>query len=112
MVIAKPRKKRCDRNHIIYLLTAPSGKSYIGMTVLLNKDRKASLEKRWADHCRIANVYKYDYTLSQCIREEDAGKNFKREIIEVVRGKAEAHRRETQIIYQRKPHLNMVGMGS
>ena len=107
----KKRKKRCDRNHIIYLLTAPSGKSYVGITVVQDKDRKASLEKRWASHCRNALVYATDYTLSHCIREEGAEK-FKREVIEVIRGKAEAHFRETQIIYEKKPHLNMVSMGS
>lgn len=104
------RKRRSDRNHIIYLLTSPTGKTYVGITVMEGKARIDSLNRRWMAHCRNANTYNRDNLLSQCIREE-GHENFKREIIEVVRGKDAAHLREMQIVHSRKPSLNMIGMG-
>lgn len=106
----KPRKKRCDRNHLVYLLTSPSGKRYVGVTYARGRAYKASLRQRWLTHCRNANVYNYDTCISACIREEGADK-FERKILKVIRGKDEAHALEREMISSMKPELNMEGMG-
>jgi len=107
--MAEQRKRRSDRNHIIYLLTSPSGLTYVGITVMQGRAKMESMDRRWAAHCRNALEYGKDYRLSQCIREEGR-ENFRRQVIEVVRGKAEAHSREITIIKQMQTPLNMVGM--
>ena len=108
--IKKPRKKRCDRNHLVYLLTSPSGKRYIGVTYARGRAYKASLRQRWLTHCRNANVYNYDTCISACIREEGA-ENFERQVLKVIRGKDEAHALEREMIAKLQPELNMEGMG-
>ena len=106
----KPRKKRCDRNHLIYLLTSPSGKRYIGVTYARGRAYRASLRQRWLTHCRNANVYNYDTDISVCIREEGADK-FELQILKIIRGKDEAHALERKMIADLQPELNMEGMG-
>jgi hypothetical protein len=106
----KPRKKRTDRNHLVYQLTSPTGQRYIGVTFARKRAYKTSLTLRWEAHCRNANQYNLETCLSKCIREEGA-ENFKREILNVVRGKDEAHTLERELIASTKPELNMEGMG-
>ena len=104
------RKKRSDRNHLIYLLTSPTGKRYLGVTYVRGRATKGSLRQRWLTHCRNATQYLYSTHISVCIREEGA-ENFKKEILVVVRGKAEAHELERKLITSFQPELNMEGMG-
>ena len=104
------RKKRNDRNHIIYKLTAPTGEEYIGVTFARRRAFKRSAKIRWEAHCRNAFDYGHDTLLSRSLREH--GQNaFTREILEVVRGKQSAHDRERELIANIKPALNMEGMG-
>lgn len=106
----KPRKKRCDRNHLVYLLTSPSGKRYIGVTYARGRAYKASVKLRWEAHLRNALEYKLTTFLSACVREEGA-ENFERKILKVVRGKQNAHEMERHLIAELQPELNMEGMG-
>jgi len=48
--------------------------------------------------------------LSLSIREHGV-KSFKREVLEIVRGKQNAHNRERELIRVIEPELNMEGMG-
>tara|TARA_B100001094_G_scaffold293691_1_gene313747 strand:+ start:553 stop:756 length:204 start_codon:yes stop_codon:yes gene_type:complete len=48
--------------------------------------------------------------LSISIREHGV-KGFKREVLEVIRGKQNAHDRERELIQTLEPELNMEGMG-
>ena len=104
------RKRRCDRNHIIYLLLSPSGKRYLGLTFVRDSAKKRSLEERWSAHVRNAMEYGHDTLLCRAIREEGA-ENFGKCVVCTVRGKAEAHEMERKFIAQMKPELNMEGMG-
>ena len=105
-----PRKRRNDRNHIIYLLTAPNGDRYVGITFARAKAYKRSVKIRFRAHTRNANEYGHVNLLSHSIREHGAD-NFKKEILEIVRGKQNAHDRERQLIAALQPELNMEGMG-
>tara|TARA_B100000242_G_C42953016_1_gene441916 strand:- start:345 stop:695 length:351 start_codon:yes stop_codon:yes gene_type:complete len=104
------RKRRNDRNHIIYQLTAPNGDRYVGITFARAKAYKRSVKIRFRAHTRNANEYGYDNLLSHSIREHGA-ENFKKEILEIIRGKQNAHDRERELIAVFQPELNMEGMG-
>lgn len=105
-----PRKKRNDRNHLVYLLTSPTGKEYVGITFARKRAYKTSLTLRWEAHCRNALEYNLETYISKCIREEGA-ENFKQEILKIVRGKESAHTFERELIATLRPELNMEGMG-
>tara|TARA_B100000212_G_C27247252_1_gene478576 strand:+ start:186 stop:539 length:354 start_codon:yes stop_codon:yes gene_type:complete len=104
------RKRRNDRNHVIYQITAPNGDRYIGITFSRGRAFKRSAKIRWEAHVRNAMDYGRMNLLSLSIREHGA-KNFKREVLEIVRGKQNAHDRERELIKIIEPELNMEGMG-
>lgn len=104
------RKRRNDRNHVIYQITAPNGDRYIGITFVRGRAFKRSAKIRWEAHVRNALDYGRDNLLSIAIREHGV-ENFKREILEVVRGKKATHARERELIAMMQPELNMEGMG-
>ena len=104
------RKRRNDRNHVIYQITAPNGDRYIGITFVRGRAFKRSAKIRWEAHMRNALDYGRDNLLSLSIREHGV-EGFKREILEVVRGKKATHARERELIAEMKPELNMEGMG-
>ena len=105
-----PRKRRNDRNHVIYQLTAPNGDRYVGITFARGRAFKRSAKIRWEAHVRNAMDYGRMNLLSLSIREHGV-ENFKREVLEVVRGKQNAHDRERELIKIIEPELNMEGMG-
>ena len=105
-----PRKRRNDRNHVIYQLTAPNGDRYVGITFARGRAYKRSTAIRFRAHVRNANEYNYENLLSSSIRDHGA-ENFKKEILEIVRGKQNAHDRERELIAVFRPELNMEGMG-
>ena len=104
------RKRRNDRNHVIYQITAPNGDRYIGITFVRGRAFKRSAKIRWEAHMRNALEYGRDNLLSLSIREHGV-EGFNREILEVVRGKKATHARERELIAEMKPELNMEGMG-
>ena len=104
------RKRRNDRNHVIYQITAPNGDRYIGITFVRGRAFKRSAKIRWEAHVRNALDYGRDNLLSLSIREHGV-ESFNREILEVVRGKKATHERERKLISEFKPELNMEGMG-
>lgn len=109
------RKRRKDRYHLIYQLTAPNGDRYIGVTFVRGDSRSVkaknrSAATRFAAHCRNALDYGHDTFLSRSIREN--GKDsFLIEVVEVIRGKQQTHDRERDLIAMIHPELNMEGMG-
>jgi len=105
-----PRKKRCDRNHVIYMLTAPDGDRYVGITYVRGRAYQRSAKIRFEAHVRNALDYMRTNLLSSSIREHGPAA-FKREVLEIVRGKQNAHDRERELIANLLPELNMEGMG-
>lgn len=104
------RKRRNDRNHVIYQLTAPNGDRYVGVTFARRRAWKRSAKVRWEAHVRNALDYDRQNLLSRSIREHGA-ESFEREVLEIVRGKQNAHDRERELIRVWQPELNMEGMG-
>ena len=109
------RKRRKDRYHLIYQLTAPTGKKYIGVTFIRGdsrsmKARNKSVDARFGCHTRNALVYDHKTLLAEAIR--DLGPDaFLKDILEVVKGKQAVHDRERELISAIKPEFNMEGMG-
>lgn len=109
------RKRRNDRYHLVYQLTAPTGEQYIGVTFVRGdsrsmKARKKSVDARFGCHMRNALQYGHDTFLSEAIREHGADA-FNKEVLEVIRGKQQTHDRERELIAMIQPALNMEGMG-
>jgi len=99
------RKARSDKNHLIYVLTCKvTGEQYVGITVK-NGSAKKSLKVRVQKHVRRALTENRDWTLCEAIRAHGA-ENFEMGILEVIRGKLAAHRREMEIVRKHNPALN------
>lgn len=98
------RKRRSDRNHIVYKISVKS-KTYIGVTYVENANPNKSLRRRWQKHVRRALTENRDWALCSAIRQygPDA---FSVEIIKIVRGKSAAHNVERELIRTLKPKLN------
>lgn len=103
------RKRRCDRNHILYIATAPNGESYIGLTVVEGTPQQ-SMRRRWLKHVNRAKCEGLDWTLCRAIRQVGSDA-FELRILERVRGKAAAHQREVELIAEHRPRLNTARTG-
>lgn len=98
------RKRRLDRNHIVYSLAV--GKSvYIGVTYVEDRSPVKSLRRRWQKHVRRALTEGRDWALCKAIRKHGPDA-FTVQILEVVRGKPAAHVRERELIRSLRPRLN------
>jgi group I intron endonuclease len=106
MAMESVRKRRSDRSHIIYKITNQvTGDFYIGITVVTGRAFKKSLLSRWKKHITRAHNENHNWNMCNAIRQYGA-QNFNPEIFEVIRGKAIAHKRETELIHKLKPVLN------
>lgn len=100
------RKKRSDRNHLLYeLYCVPAKQSYIGITVMKGVAKKRTLMQRWKAHQYKAYALGEDWALSKAIRKYGID-SFDVRILETIRGKAEAYAYEAQLINELKPKLN------
>ena len=99
------RKRRSDRNHIIYKLTNEvTEETYIGVTVVTGRAYLKSLRSRWIRHIYKAKIGMAEYPISLSIRTHGE-ESFTREILQVVRGKKNAFAVESQLIIEIKPIL-------
>ena len=100
-----PRKKRTDRNHIIYELRV-NGLNYIGVTAKTESTINKSVLARAAKHFYRAKKESKNWLLCEALR----GLNDKSEIEvlvhEVIRGKEAAHKREVELRRALCPTLN------
>jgi len=102
----KTRKRRSDRMHLIYALTnMATNEKYVGMAVCIDRSGKETLAARWCRHVGRAKHQNKNWSLCKSIRKHGP-QAFSQEIIEFVRGKAEAHARETEIKKTGKYALN------
>ncbi len=103
-MMTKRRKRRSDRNHLVYRLQVKT-LIYIGVTHVDRKSAAKSLRRRWLKHVQRALNENHDWKLCNAIRKY--GPNaFIVEIVDVVRGKSAAHDLERMLIHQLKPKLN------
>ena len=100
------RKKRSDRNHVIYQVTCvDTGDTYIGLTVALGQAYLKPVKIRWQKHVSRAMRETKDWAFCQAIRDL-ADCEWQYEVVEVVRGRKPAHQRERELIAAYEPSLN------
>jgi len=78
---------------------------YIGVTVVEKRNPQYSLKRRWQKHVSRALTEGKVWKLCAAIRRHGSEK-FSVEIVETVRGKETAHKRERQLIRELRPSLN------
>ena len=99
------RKKRTDRNHIIYELIV-NGLNYIGVTAKTETTVNKSVLARAAKHFYRAKTETKHWLLCDALRAVKSKEDIEVLVHEVIRGKAEAHRREVELRRQIRPNLN------
>ena len=99
------RKKRTDRNHIIYEIRGSEG-SYVGVTAKTETTVLKSIRARAAKHFYRAKTESKDWALCQFLRTLSSKEEVDIRVRELVRGKREAHAREREIIRAEKPFYN------
>jgi len=100
-----PRKKRVDRNHIIYELRV-NGSNYIGVTAKTESTINKSVLARAAKHFYRAKKENKDWLLCQALRALNDKSEIEVLVHEVIRGKAAAHKREVELRRAINPTLN------
>lgn len=105
------RKRRTDRNQVIYYIQdVVTFEYYIGLTALSYKGNVfLTLRRRMQKHMQRAMTENKNWGLSRALRERGA-ESFIFGVIEVVRGKKPAHSRETELINTMQPALNTFGV--
>lgn len=103
----KKRKRRSDRNHVIYMIrNTITQEDYIGLTALsYNGNSKKTVRRRFLKHVQRAMTETKDWGLSRSIRKYGS-EAFTVTVSHIVRGKAEAHKLETMLIKDLAPKLN------
>ena len=99
------RKKRSDRNYVLYALTAETGDSYIGLTVAQGQAFLRSVKVRVQKHLSRARKENHSWTLYEFLRENPEVA-LQYEVLEVVRGRKPAYQRERELIAEYEPNLN------
>lgn len=104
-MLKKQRKRRSDRNHVIYRVDLDRD-FYIGVTVKeIGKTPLKSALRRWQKHVSRAKREDKDWKLCRVIRKNDLA-SFRITVVSVVRGKTEAHKAERLLINKFNPTLN------
>ena len=105
------RKRRTDRNQVIYFIQDKvTLEYYIGLTALSFKGNVfKTLRRRMQKHMQRALAENKDWGLSRALRQNGA-ERFVFGVVEVVRGKRPAHARETELINTLQPQLNTFGV--
>jgi hypothetical protein len=99
------RKKRTDRNHIVYQITV-KGKLYIGVTAKTQSTVDKSVRSRVAKHFYRAQTEGLNWLLCKALRTLDCKEDIEYAVLAVIRGKAAAHDYERELIRKMKPALN------
>ena len=99
------RKKRTDRNHIIYELVV-CGQRYIGVTAKTESTVLKSVKSRAAKHFYRAKTETKNWLLCAALRQLNSKEEIEIRVHEIIRGKAEAHKREVELRRQLRPELN------
>ena len=100
-----PRRKRVDRNHIIYELIV-DGMNYIGVTAKTESTVLKSVRVRANKHFYRAKTETKNWLLCEALRGLSSKEDIEIRVHEIVRGKAAAHKREVEIRRLVQPVLN------
>jgi hypothetical protein len=99
------RKKRTDRNHIIYELRIGKD-NYIGVTAKTESTVNKSVLARAAKHFYRAKTESKNWLLCEALRQLNDKSEIEVYVHEIIRGKAAAHRREVELRRALMPTLN------
>lgn len=100
------RKRRSDRNHLIYKITCvTTGEHYIGVTVMKGPAKLRTLKQRWKAHQYKAFVLNEPWALPKAIRKYGVDA-FDVEMMDIIRGKELAFAYEAEVINNTHPKLN------
>ena len=99
------RKKRTDRNHVIYMIVGPLG-SYVGVTAKTESTVLKSVRSRIAKHFYRAKTETKNWALCELLRGYESKDDIDVRVMEIVRGKREAHARERELIRELNPFYN------
>jgi hypothetical protein len=100
------RKKRNDRNYVLYSIYSEStGDSYIGLTVAAGRAFLRAVKIRFSKHRSRAKLESKDWKLYNFLRANDPGE-LEYCVLEVVRGRKPAYQRERELIRLYEPSLN------
>ena len=96
------RKKRNDRNYILYQITVDD-QTYIGLTVAIGRAFLKSVKIRVQKHIARALIENKDWSLCHAIQDAES---ISYSVIEVIRGRKNAYARERELIAEYQPELN------
>jgi len=99
------RKKRNDRNHVIYRMEMDTGDTYVGLTVAQGSAFLRSVKVRVQKHMSRARKEDKAWNLYSFLRDNE-NVSITYEVLEVVRGRKPAHQRERELISELNPTLN------
>jgi hypothetical protein len=100
------RKKRNDRNHIVYeIVNTENGKSYIGITAAIGRRFQYSAKLRLQKHFSRARREDKQWALYIDMREHEQ-EVYQLFIVDIVRGKALAHQIEVELLKEFQYELN------
>ena len=93
------------RDHIIYELRV-NGQNYIGVTAKTQATIRKSIQARVAKHWYRAQTEGLDWLLCKALRTIASREQIEVCVHELVQGKAQAHKRERELIRELHPILN------
>ena len=100
------RKKRSDRNHVLYRVTCmDTGDTYIGLTVANGQAYVRSVKVRWQKHVSRAVRENKNWAFCKALRKLVSAE-WRYEVLEIVRGRKNAYQRERELIGELNPSLN------
>ena len=99
-----PRKKRTDRLHVIYMLQSGAD-FYLGVTAKTASTVNKSVQIRFNKHVYRSRTESKNWALYEMIRQRGTD-TFNVVVVAVVRGKAQAHAMERDMIREYRPNLN------
>jgi len=100
------RKKRNDRNYVLYRVTIGED-TYIGLTVARGRAYYKSIKIRVNQHISRALNESKDWTMCRSIRDAyESGAEITYEMLDITRGRKNAFSLERNLIKKLKPTLN------